>query len=257
MIEEYLGEAIKVAFGGALGWSFSRIRKSFRKQFYFKIFGGSVAEEDETSIIYAELELNPQLSYPVGLPKPFAYVKPGTTMNGLANVFSISNPISKCEVRAAKYLSEMFGRELRITALLKSDIECRGHMNLSYISLGGPGSNIKTLEAISHPDNKLVTFNHKNMSLVTHGQILCTGPTATHDYGLILKVSPSEHASRSRVWIVCAGFGEWGTSGAAWYLAQNWYNIAERYGTKPFALIVQVAFANDDSAKEVYASMPL
>jgi hypothetical protein len=257
MIEKFYMEALKVAFGAALGWSGNRIRKSFRKQFYFKVFGGSGAEEEEPSIIYAEFELNPHLHYPVGLQQPYAYVKPAHPEGNSSNVFSISRPISKCEVRAAKYLSEVFSRELRTTALLRSDIECQGQTNLSYVALGGPGSNMKTSEALAHSDNRLVTFNNQGMTLVTTNQVLFSGPTSTHDFGLILKVCPSEHAGRSRVWIVCAGFNEWGTSGAAWYLAQNWHAIAQRFGTKPFALIIQVVHNNDDSAREVYSSMPL
>ena len=92
------------------------------------------------------------------------------------------------------------------------------------------------------------------MRYIPDGSVLFAGPTQTHDYGLIMNMRPSEHTNNDRVWFVCAGFGEWGTSGSAYYLSRNWKNIAHKYGSKPFAIIVQVEFNKDDSAKEVWSS---
>jgi hypothetical protein len=35
-----------------------------------------------------------------------------------------------------------------------------------------------------------------------------------------LKIIPKSFPNR--VWIAVAGLGEWGTSGAAWFLSKNW-----------------------------------
>ena len=257
MIEDYLMQALKVAFGAALTWFAGRFRKGFRKQFFFKVFGGSVANEEETSLVYGEFLLHPGMQFPPGVPKPYAYVKPVPTPKVPTNLYSISKPISSCEIRAAKYLTERVSRELDVTPLLRSDLDSIGLTDFSYISFGGPGSNLKSYDAIFHQDNGLVLFDNQRMWEVRTGRTLFTGSTPTHDYGLILKVCPSEHASRGRVWIVCAGFGEWGTSGSARYLAYNWRSIATFYGEKPFAIIVQVEGLKDDSAREVYASLTI
>jgi len=145
-------------------------------------------------------------------------------------------------------------RDLRITPVIKGDLESLQLSDLNYISFGGPGSNKKSHDAIFHQSNSLVHFDNTKMSEVTSGKILFAGPTPQHDYGLILKVVPPEHENRNRVWIVCAGFGEWGTSGSSRYLAHNWQRYSRQYGTKPFAVIVQVEAGKDDSAKEVYAT---
>jgi hypothetical protein len=42
------------------------------------------------------------------------------------------------------------------------------------------------------------------------------------------------------VWIVCAGIGERGTSGTAWYLANKWQELRSKTKDKPFAAIFRV-----------------
>ena len=71
------------------------------------------------------------------------------------------------------------------------------------------------------------------------------------DYGLILKLNPKPRPERT--WIVCAGYGEWGTSGAAWYLVHHWESIYQYAKGKPLAIIVEVKFEKDES---VYAVWP-
>lgn len=97
-----------------------------------------------------------------------------------------------------------------------------------------------------------------------HFQKLVSGnlvldPESSFDYGLILKIRPEQFPER--VWIVCAGIGEWGTSGAGWYLSNKWKEIlkANRPWYDPrglfegadFATIVQVRPGQDESAKMV------
>jgi len=67
------------------------------------------------------------------------------------------------------------------------------------------------------------------------------------DYGFILKIHPEQH--KNKVWIVCAGYGEWGTSGAAYYLAKNWKYIYKKAKDKPFAIMINVEIGKDESAK--------
>jgi hypothetical protein len=46
------------------------------------------------------------------------------------------------------------------------------------------------------------------------------------DHGFILRITPPEFPTRS--WIVCAGLGEWGTSGSSWFLANKWQELVEK-----------------------------
>ena len=51
---------------------------------------------------------------------------------------------------------------------------------------------------------------------------------------------------------VCAGIGEWGTSGAAYYLFKNWRKLYKRFGAKTnFVLIIKVDNNSDESAREI------
>ena len=59
---------------------------------------------------------------------------------------------------------------------------------------------------------------------------------------------------QNRTWIAVAGLGEWGTSGAAWFLARNWKEVEKIYKQKPFGLIIKVRAGKDESAQLVYRS---
>jgi hypothetical protein len=69
------------------------------------------------------------------------------------------------------------------------------------------------------------------------------------EYGMILKVRPARFPRR--VWLACAGIGEWGTSGAAWFLANKWNEIRSRVGAYPFIAIVRILHGQDESAEVV------
>jgi hypothetical protein len=53
------------------------------------------------------------------------------------------------------------------------------------------------------------------------------------------------------LWLACAGLDEWGTSGAAWFLANKWANLNQRAGSRPFAAVVRVRPGQDQSAELV------
>jgi len=66
---------------------------------------------------------------------------------------------------------------------------------------------------------------------------------------LILKIHPRQFPERT--WLVCAGIGEWGSSGAAWYLAYRWREIYKYAKNSPFAIIVRVKDKQDESTEPV------
>ena len=69
------------------------------------------------------------------------------------------------------------------------------------------------------------------------------------DYGLILKIKPKQFPDRT--WFTCAGLGEWGTSGAAWYLAKKWKDIHNFAENSAFAIIVRVKKDQDEFADPI------
>jgi len=72
------------------------------------------------------------------------------------------------------------------------------------------------------------------------------------DYGLILKLHPVQFPER--VWIVCAGINERGTSGTAWYLANRWQELRRKAEDKPFAAVFRVE-PNVHSGRDQSAEM--
>jgi hypothetical protein len=97
-------------------------------------------------------------------------------------------------------------------------------------------------------NNQLVTFDNARFTTVDSRRPI-VNPRAGYDYGLILKIHPRQFPMRT--WITCAGIGEWGTSGAAWYLGNKWKEIQEYFGDEQFAIIVRVSPLQDESADPI------
>jgi len=219
------------------------VRFGYFKSVYRKfkaVFGDDIVLSDGFHLVYAELLLPPDITT-----ERYPYSKPGTNSQFR---FSIERPISSCEIRAAKYLSETIAKETKSGVSLSSDIELKNQLDISFITFGGPTSNFKTKDVIENISNNLVKFdNTKFTSARTEKNVL--KPEAGYDYGLILKIRPSQFPNRT--WFTCAGIGEWGSSGAAWYLAKKWREINAFAGNSSFALIVRVKQNQDQSAEPV------
>lgn len=166
--------------------------------------------------------------------------------------FSIDRPVSSSEFRATSYLAQSMGAHSGQPPRLASDHDLAGRLDLSFIAFGGPLSNLKTQDALSNAGNDLLDFDN-DVFFAKASRRPVIVPRAGFDYGLILKLHPSQFTNRT--WLVCAGRGEWGTSGAAWYLSQKWPDIHRRAGQGPFAVVVQVKPGQDESAEQVVAVM--
>ncbi|MEQ1936383.1 MAG: hypothetical protein ABL962_21215 [Fimbriimonadaceae bacterium] len=162
--------------------------------------------------------------------------------------FSISQPVSIAEVRAANYLANSIGKYMNATPGLRSDLDVSTTLDLDFISLGGPASNFKTQDCLLNRANRLVQVDGKTGNLTLRGRALYKSEE-DFDYGVILKIHPSQFPART--WIACAGRGEWGTSGAAWFLANKWNEIRKRVGNFPFVVVVSVRPGQDESAELV------
>jgi len=202
-----------------------------------QVFGRGV-DKPGFALVYGELALTSQ--------SPMPYTKPGGNPHAR---FSISRPVSQCELRAASYLASSIGNGTGCTPALRSDNDVRPILDLDFISFGGPLSNFKTEDCQVNDNNLLAIFDQPNTRFLDRktGNVLAAYADPTFDYGLILKLHPKQFPGR--VWLACAGFGEWGTSGAAWYLANRWMEIRERAKDRPFAAVIRVRVQQDESAE--------
>lgn len=220
-----------------------------------RVFGRDAAKGGKYCIAYSWLKLAPACDEH-GRAVTHPYVKAGTRRPSELHCFSMENPVSGCEVRAINYLSALFGHARLAPPELVGDVGIESKHDLSFIALGGPASNVKTWDALENAANTLVKFDGSSFFVGEKPERLNL-PTG-YDYGLILKLQPEER--NGRTWIVCAGIGEWGTSGAAWYLASEWRRILRMTVKwwKPlripraFAVIVRVKKNSDDSATPIY-----
>ena len=209
------------------------------------IFGNDLFSLDGLHLVYAQLALPPQQNQN-GSINTHPYVKPNEERSGIG--FSIERPVSSCELRAAKYLSEIIGKEARRSPVLSSDFDLQDRLDISFVAFGGPSSNYKSRDLLTNEGNSLLSFGEQTfITQQTNRPLLSRNPG--FDYGLIIKIHPSQF--QERIWLICAGYGEWGSSGAAWYLAHKWEEIQKFAKDKPFAIIVQVRPGQDESTEPV------
>ena len=211
-----------------------------------RLFGADVLDGSNFHLVYAQLGLR-TVTNEQGNVVTHPYIKPGEEISGVG--FSIDRPVSSCEVRAAKYLAEIIGAESKNAPVLSSDYELRGRLNISFVSFGGPLSNYKTKDAIENKGNEFIRFDNQNNFVSKKSGRIVLYREQGFDYGLISKLYPAQFPKR--VWLVCAGVGEWGTSGAARYLAHKWKQIYNYSKKRPFAIIVKVRPNQDESAEPI------
>jgi hypothetical protein len=211
---------------------------------YRRVFGED-AFEGNMHLVYALLN-PPKAVNTAGEPVKHIFSKPG---NG-GGLFSISEAVSVCEVRAVTYLAESVASNTRSWVALRSAKELGSRLDLSYISLGLM-SNDKTVGLLRNDGNLFVAFkDDRIVSKLSGRTIIAPAPESQKiDYGMILKIHPT--SARERNWICCGGYGEWGTSGAAWYLARRWRDICKKFGNRPFIVFVQVEDGRDESADDI------
>ena len=242
--ELYLKYDSPAAYEGKID-AILKMESSSPSQEFRTLFGIDINKQEGIHLVYAQLALSQQQNEK-GEPIRYPFVKPGEENTGVA--FSIERPVSSSELRSAKYLSDVMGREIKQSPLLSSDYEVQDKYNFSFISFGGPSSNFKSRDALTNDGNILLNFvDNTFITCRTQRKVIELQPGL--DYGLILKLHPSQFPEKT--WIICAGIGEWGTSGATWFLAYKWREIYIFAKGDPFAIIVKVREKKDESSEAV------
>jgi hypothetical protein len=226
---------------------FRFIRSKMRYRSFRVVFGDNFSTPDLIHLVYAQLSLMPVIDVKTREPLAHPFRKPGEENSGTG--FSIDHPVNSSEVRAAKYLAETIGKETKVSPALSADLDLKGRLDISFIAFGGPLSNFKSRDVLQNGGNNMVRFDNFKFIEADTGKEAITMEQG-FDYGLILKIHPTQFPTRT--WFACAGIGEWGTSGAAWYLAKRWTEIYDFAKGFPFGLIVRVRPGQDESTEVVY-----
>lgn len=155
------------------------------------------------------------------------------------------------EIRASAYLMSAVSAYRKNPVSVMPDSTAHSSINRTVVALGSPSSNAMSEFIMREPSNGFAQFSAAGLvvGISPNERKVFEGfmPPVPKDYGLILKL-PNERFPE-HVFFVCAGLGEWGTSGAAWYLAHNWHRLP---GSTAFCAVVEVDIGLDDSARVVY-----
>lgn len=155
---------------------------------------------------------------------------------------------SFCEVRGVAYIIRSIGEQssIRVRVVPAQDIE--DQLDLDFVAVGAM-SNHKALDLFKNSANPWVAFSREKDAFVRKkdGAVIHRS-RAGYDHGIIVKIHPVQFPERT--WIMCAGLGEWGTSGAAYFLANHWRDLYRMLDGKdqPFFAVVEVEEGKDESA---------
>lgn len=231
----------------------------YRMKFYHlqRLLGFKFGPGTEVRITYGQLLL-PPLHDPSNqhITQPYVKLPRQGGALPLQGSFSMEHPVSECEVRASTYIVSLLGLPGSLRSLLVSDIEASALLDSSFVSFGGPASNYKTADILSSTANIFIRMSHAKFPLPS-GEELPHTCSRDADHGFVLRITPPEFPDQS--WIVCAGLGEWGTSGSALFLAHKWTILvsqihpwAYRSGflsIPDFMAIIRVVPGQDQSAR--------
>jgi len=164
--------------------------------------------------------------------------------------FSAQSVASGCEIRAVAYVGSALNKEGRISSRVVTDDSIRQELDLDFVAFGAM-SNLKTLDMFGNPANDLADYDPTMECFVSKtDRSPLYARRSGFDYGIILKVHPTQFPRRS--WISCAGVGEWGTSGSAWFLANRWREISRQIrGDEKFLCVLEVTPGQDESSRSL------
>ena len=157
-------------------------------------------------------------------------------------------------VRLVSYTTALFstyrgdGRGIPIV----TDNAVADRWDSTFICFGSADSNVKTFDIQSLPQQSFYRweFGDDGLRCITVG-----GRTFSNrgriDYGILLRMRNPYHPEH---WLfVCAGLGEWGTTGSAYYLFDHWKSLYRLHGDTEFLKVIAVDRDSDDSAREEYS----
>ena len=160
------------------------------------------------------------------------------------------NVMGDSEIRSSNYLVGALSRCGRCVSA-EPDNKGLAQLDRTIVALGSPSSNEVTRLVLSEPLNRFLEFGQDGAficDMETGARFSGFRPPIRKDYGMILRI-PNDRFP-GRFFFVCAGLGDWGTSGASWFLSSNWNYLRSMY-PGGFGVVVEVDIGSDQSARLV------
>ena len=253
--EVWINLAINLAAGVVIflvGFFWPRIPKSIRTYRLKKFFGPSVLS-DRFAIAYGTLQ-DPRLRVDSAgrlIPRFQKQFRDG-------RVIQISGPfdniVGDCEIRASGYLAQNLGGIREQTINILGDVKAFEDFNFTFISLGSPASNEISGFAMRESTNSFFQFGQEGDETFIEGisdkkRYRGFQPPNRKDCAIVMRIRNTRFPTH--FFFVCAGLGEWGTSGASWFLANRWELLYKEFKDDDFAIILEVDIRSDISASRV------
>ena len=226
-------------------WNF--IPKAINNYRFRRFFGKKAIDSEKVFLVLDPYEHpTPRTQNPGNrFIKKFHGRKPDTPLVGEDKV------LGSCSIRVIKYGASEFGLFREKVNPVKSviDEDVKDNWEGTFICFGSSDSNLKTYDIENLNENNLYKFGiHSSgiRSFTVMGDEYTINQEG--DVGIILRMKnpyDTEHKL-----FVCAGIGEWGTSGAAYYLFKNWKKFYKEYKEhENFVCLVRVKVNSDESAR--------
>lgn len=233
-----------------LGLFWPVIPKSYRKHLLCRFWGKEILGQDFT-ISYGALQ-DSRLTQPN--PPPYRYVKRYHDDRIIQLVGPWGNIVGDCEIRSASYIINTLSTYRNTAVTVADDETSFRNLNRTFVALGSPSSNEITDLILREPNNEFLEFGQEgNTTFIREKK---SGrkfegfqAPVKKDYGIILRI-PNQRFPH-HFFFVCAGLGEWGTSGASWYLATKWQELRSEF-RNAFGVVIEVEIGSDESARRVF-----
>lgn len=234
----------------ALGEAYTRVPKTL-ELLRARRFWGEGVSSDGIALCFGSLIDSRLLDH--AEPSLFRYVKQFRDGRRLQIAGPSEKIIGLCEVRAGSYLINALSKFRRKPLVIEDDQTCLKTLNRSIVSIGSSASDEITEIVERDPRNRFLVIEPANGSMsirckLTDTVVTLEASEVRKDYGIILKLLNQRFPEQN--FFVCAGLGEWGTSGAAWYLATHWRSLDALGGE--FGCVVEVEIGSDQSARVIY-----
>lgn len=233
-----------------LGLYWPAIPKSFRER-QLRRFWGKGVQGNNFAICFGTMLDSRMMQTPI--PR-FRFVKRYHSGKQIQLAGPFGNIVGECEFRASSYLINTLSTYRKDPVIVLDDQTTYAKLEKTIVALGSSSSNEVTDFILHEPNNTFLDFGQigNNFYILgkAGGQHLqgFQGPVP-RDLGMILKIPNTRFSGH--FFFVCAGLGEWGTSGAAWYLSKKWKELNKKY-REGFGIVVEVDPGSDESARIIF-----
>lgn len=160
--------------------------------------------------------------------------------------------LGSCHIRTISYAISFFAmfRDPLNPIKIVFDESVLNKWDGGFLCIGSADSNVKTYDIERFKENNFYTLSWNTTGgrcFNVRGNIY--NIANNEDVGLLVKLRNPRHPEH--VLILCQGLGEWGSSGAIYYLLHNFVNIYDTSKGKDFCKVIRTRIGSDESSHEI------